>query len=240
MAGILQPGYLPWTGFFEQMIASDVFVLLDDVQYDKHGWRNRNRVKSPSGPIWLSVPVLTKGRWGQLVNQVEIDPSNPRWPLKHVATLRQLYAHASCREHYLPELEKVLLSAHQRLLPLNLELIRLLASWLGIKNEVVLSSELSLSECNPTERLVSICRQLGADTFYEGESGRDYIEMARFEAAGIRVVFQDYLPRPYMQLHGPFQPYLSVVDLILNQGPDSRRFISGRQAPDFVWKRCRP
>src|SRR5262245_54186546 len=102
---VLQPGYLPWLGFFDQLLRSDVFVLSDDVQFDKHGWRNRNRVKSPTGPVWLTVPVRHKGLGFPSILDVEIVPG--RWAGKHISTLKQLYTRAPFAKRYLPELEEL-------------------------------------------------------------------------------------------------------------------------------------
>src|SRR5438105_15810490 len=111
---VLQPGYLPWLGFFDQLRRSDVFVLYDDVQFDKHGWRNRNRIKSPAGPQWLTVPVRHKGLNKPAIRDVEIVPGN--WARKHVLSIRQLYARAPHLHRYLPELEEVLMRPFTHLL----------------------------------------------------------------------------------------------------------------------------
>ncbi|MGD8561841.1 MAG: WbqC family protein [Desulfarculaceae bacterium] len=232
--GILQPGYLPWLGFFEQMLHADVFVLYDDVQYDKHGWRNRNRIKGPQGSVWLTVPVITKKQQKPKVNQVLVNPSQPKWPQKHLGTIRQYYAKAPYFEDYFPALQAVLLKPWQLLLELDLELINLLRSWLGIETEMVLASELDCPHPDPTGRLVAICRELGADVFYEGASGRDYMDLSQFQDVGIQVVFQEYQPRPYPQQYGEFVPFLSALDLVLNCGPVSSDYISGMKSALFT------
>src|SRR4030042_75351 len=148
--GILQPGYLPWLGFFAQMLCSDIFVVYDDVQYDKHGWRNRNCVKGPQGPIWLTVPVRTSGLNLPKINEIMIDPAQPRWAKKHCATIRQSYGKAPFFGDYYPALEEVLLFPWKRLLDLDLELIRLLARWLEVERELLLSRPLGCRAENPT------------------------------------------------------------------------------------------
>ncbi len=114
---VLQPGYLPWLGFFDQLSRADVFVYYDDVQYDKHGWRNRNRIKTQSGPQWLTVPVLHHGRGLPRILDAEIDRRQP-WARKHVASLRQAYARAGAAARYLPELEELLCRPWDRLVDL--------------------------------------------------------------------------------------------------------------------------
>ena len=225
--GILQAGYLPWLGFFEQMLWSDIFVLLDDVQYDKHGWRNRNRVRGPKGPVWLTVPVRTHGLNRPKINEVIINPANPQWGKKHLATIRQLYAKAPFFSEYFPALETILQRPWTRLLDLNLVLITLLARWLEMERDLILSSSLACRNDDPTGRLVDICRQLGADIFYEGASGRDYLRLEQFAAAGVEVVLSGLSTRPYPQLHEAFVSHLSALDLLMNCGPGSREYLPG-------------
>ena len=231
VVGILQPGYLPWLGFFEQVLRSDIFVIYDDVQYDKHGWRNRNRIKGPQGPIWLTVPVRTKGLGKPLVNEIMIDPAQPRWAQKHCHTLQQVYSKAPFFSKYYPLLEQTLLGSWERLLDLDLTLIRQLTGWLGLTTEFVLSSRLNLHNEDPTGRLVEICRAVGADIFYEGSSGKNYLELSQFERGDIQVVFQDYQCQPYPQLYGEFVSHLSVVDLLFNCGPESPAYLPGSGPP---------
>jgi hypothetical protein len=231
IVGILQPGYLPWLGFFEQVLRSDIFVIYDDVQYDKHGWRNRNRVKGPQGPIWLTVPVRTKGLGKPNITEVLIDPAQPRWAQKHCLTLQQLYGKAPFFSEYYPPLEQTLLASWEKLLDLDLTLIRLIAGWLGLTTEIVLSSSLGCEAEDPTQRLVEICQAVEADIFYEGSSGKNYLDLPKFAAADIRVIFQEYQCQPYPQLFGEFISHLSAVDLLFNCGPDSLAYVPGWGPP---------
>lgn len=228
--GILQPGYLPWLGFFEQMLRCHYFVIYDDVQYDKHGWRNRNRIKGPKDPVWLTVPVRLKGNQ-RLINQVEINPTQPRWAKKHLGTLRQHYNKAPYFKEYFPQLEEVLMRPWRLLVELDLELIRLIAGWFGLKSKLILSSELGCYHPNPSGRLIEIIRKLKGDVFYEGASGRNYLDLDQFTMAGLQVVFQDYQPMPYPQQYDGFTPFLSAIDLIFNCGSQSVRYLSGLNPP---------
>lgn len=227
VVGILQPGYLPWLGFFEQMQQSDVFVIYDDVQYDKHGWRNRNRIKGPQGPVWLTVPVRTSGLNWPTNHQVEIDATQANWAAKHLGTIRQHYAKAKHFKDYFPQLEEMYYRPWRSLLDLDLALIEILARWLGVECEMVLSSSLGITNPDPSERLVEIITKLGGDIFYEGASGRNYLALEKFAQAGIKVDFQDYHPAPYQQQYEGFLPLLSALDLILNCGPDSASLVPG-------------
>ncbi len=232
--GILQPGYLPWLGFFEQMMRSEVFVILDDVQYDKHGWRNRNRIKGPRGPVWLSVPVLTKGQHKPLVKEVRIDPHQPGWPKKHLGTIRQHYSGAAYFDEYFPHLERILTNSWEYLIDLDMALLHLMAGWFGLDPKIVFSSRLNIKEENPNERLIEIIGSLGGKVFYEGAAGRDYIDLSPFDRAGLTVVFQDYKPMPYPQQYDGFHPFLSALDLLFNCGPDSSRFLPGLSVPKLT------
>jgi hypothetical protein len=217
---VLQPGYLPWLGFFDQLREADVFVYYDDVQYDKHGWRNRNRVKGPDGPVWLTVPVRTHGLERPRVNEVEID-STRAWARRHIGTLRHCYARAPHAKPYLGELEELLSRPWTKLVDLDLAAAALVCRWLGLEREVVRSSELGIAG-ERTARLVSLCRHFGASRYFSGAAARDYLDQDAFACQGIAVEFQDYAHPVYDQLHGPFVPYLSVLDLIFNAGPMSR------------------
>lgn len=219
VVGILQPGYLPWLGFFEQLYRSDVFVILDDVQYDKHSWRNRNRIKTAQGPAWLTVPVLTHGQGRPLTRDVGIDPRSS-WRKKHLDTIRQSYGRAPFGEWAIAGIEEAYARQWDRLLDLDLFLIGALGRLLGFERKIELSSSLDV-QGRSTERLVAICRAVGATAFYEGAAGRDYLDVSLFEANGVALEFQSYRHPEYPQQHGAFVPYLSVFDLLANCGPGS-------------------
>lgn len=217
--GILQPSYLPWLGYFEQIHQADIFVLYDDVQFEKGSWRNRNRIKTPNGPHWLTVPVLTKGQEFPLINQVRVN-NIQSWQKKHLRSLAQYYSKAPHYGQYAPALEELLARPWESLCELNIALTRHLAAALGIDTPFVLSSDLGVPGSG-APRLVEILSQLGGTVFYEGAAGRDYIKEALFDERGIRLEYQDYQHPVYTQLHGEFVPYLSVVDLLFNHGPNS-------------------
>jgi len=215
---VLQPSYLPWLGFFDQMRRSDVFVYYDDVQFDKHGWRNRNRLKSRAGPVWVTVPVLHGGLGPQRIDEIEIDNGRP-WARKQIETIRQLYARAPHGGACLPELEDLLCGrAWERLVDLNLAVTALLAGWLGIRCRIARSSELGVAG-GKSERLLAICQRFGADRYLSGDSAKDYLDVDLFTAGGVAVEWQNFQHPSYLQQHGDFVPYLSALDFILNVGP---------------------
>jgi hypothetical protein len=218
--GILQPGYLPWLGFFEQMHRSDVFVIYDDVQYDKHSWRNRNRIKTPKGAHWLTVPVLLKFDEHPRVNEIRID-NGGNWRKKHLFTIEQNYSKAPFFRKYSPLFEETYTRDWEYLIDLDMYFIMKIADCLGIeKTKIIRSSALGITG-DRIGRLIAICRRFHTDTFYEGASGRNYIDEGRFLAEGIQVVFQDYRHPVYPQLYGEFIPYLSIIDLLFNLGEKS-------------------
>jgi hypothetical protein len=221
---VLQPGYLPWLGFFDQLRRSDIFVFYDDVQFDKNGWRNRNRIKSPAGPHWLTVPVRINSL-SQRIFETEID-NRPPWARKHLGTIKQFYAQAPHLKRYLPELEE-LLTGHrwERLVDLDIAAIELFCSWLGMKTQFARSSELGISG-ERSERLVNICRHFGARCYLSGNAAQSYLDAELFALHGIEVEWQNYKHPVYPQQHGEFAPYLSALDLLLNCGDNSASIIA--------------
>jgi hypothetical protein len=217
---VLQPGYLPWLGYFDLLNRADVFVHYDDVQFDKHGWRNRNRVKGPNGAVWLTVPVLHRGRSGQPILDVEID-NRQSWRRKHLSTVGQCYARAPFIDSVLPQLQDILARPWAHLVELDLALVAWLAAELAIATPCRRASELGIGG-DRNERLIALCRHFAATRYLSGNAARDYLDVERFSAAGIEVVWHDYAHPTYAQLHGAFVPYLSALDLILNMGRDAR------------------
>lgn len=216
---VLQPGYLPWLGFFDQVMRADVFVYYDDVQFDKHGWRNRNRVKAPQGPHWLTVPVRHSGPDFPRILEVELDRRVP-WARKHIASLRHFYARAPYMATYLPLLEQVLLQDWERLIDLDLALAQLFFDWLDIKTPIVRASALNVDGAR-SERLLNLCQLMGATRYLSGDAAKDYLDVELFARHGITVSWQHYQHPIYRQLHGEFVSHLSTIDLILNCGDRS-------------------
>ena len=216
---ILQPSYLPWLGFFEQMSHSDKFVLLDDVQYTRRDWRNRNKVRVKEGWVWLTVPVQQKSRFSQSLLETRIDNS-VSWRRKHLETLRQHYCKAPFFEKYFPRCQQIYEKDWEFLFDLCLETIQFLKEEMGIETPLLRSSEMKLSG-EKTERLVSICRELGATHYLSGESGSDYISQEDFSNPGIELEYQNYEHPVYPQRYPGFVPHLSTIDLLFNCGEQS-------------------
>jgi len=219
---IHQPNYLPWPGFFHKWLLSDAFVILDTVQFHKNEWQNRNRIKTAQGVQWLTVPVTY--RFPQRIEEVGI-AAGP-WARKQAAAIEQAYAKAPFLDDYWPPLKDLLLSRPwQPLAELNTEVIRLLGGMLGCTAPLVLASTMQARNEDPTGRLIDLCRELGADAYLSGREGRIYLDNGAFGAAGLELWFQEVVPPVYPQLHGEFVPYLSLLDMLLNVGPQASNMV---------------
>ena len=220
---ILQPSYLPWLGFFEQMHRSDQFVLYDDVQFTRRDWRNRNRIRVQEGSVWLTVPVIQKNKYEQSLLETKIDNSTS-WKRKHLESIRCHYSKTPFFDLYFPWCEKIFNREWDFLLDLSLETIQYLKGELKINTPLLRSSELGGSG-NKSERLISICKQLGATQYLSGESARNYISEKDFSDQGIGLEYQNYQHPEYPQRYEGFVPLLSTIDLLFNCGDKSMGFL---------------
>ncbi len=215
---IHQPQYLPWLGHFAKLAQADCWIFLDTVQYEKNGWQNRNRIKTPRGPQWLTVPV--RARLGTLIRDVEIAAAQP-WGRKHCQALRANYARAPHFERYFPDLERLLGRPWRFLADLNVEVTRFLSEALGPSPRMLRASDLPAGSTDPTGRLLDLCLAVGADTYLAGQDGARYMVLDQFRAGGVAVWAQEYRHPTYAQSHGDFLPFLSVVDLLFHHGESS-------------------
>lgn len=220
---VLQPGYLPWLGFFDQLQRSDIFVFYDDVAFDKHGWRNRNRIKSQNGPLWLTVPVHVDFL-GQKILDVKIDNSKP-WAKKQLSSIKQLYSAAPYLKNYYQDLANILEQEWLKIVDLDIALINQFCVWLGIERQIVRSSELDIGG-ERSERLANLCSHFDANHYLSGSAAKSYLNLELFQGRGIEVSWQEYEHPVYPQLHGEFVPFLSILDLLLNCGEQSAGIIS--------------
>jgi len=223
---ILQPGYLPWLGFFDQMAQSDIFVFYDDVQYDKHGWRNRNRIKTSQGPQWLTVPVLTKNKKLPLIKDVKIDNSTTYWRYNHLQSIKQNYSRTPYFELLFPDLDKIYLQQWEYIIDLDTQLIDLILKMLGLNRRIEFSSHL-LIKGTKTEKLINFCKYFKVDEYLTGNAAKDYLLEGRFSEEGIKLTYHNYNHPKYEQLYGDFIPYLSIIDLLFNKGPKSLEILTG-------------
>lgn len=214
--------YLPWLRYFEKIARADVFVVLDNIQFNKNGWQNRNRIKSASGAMLLTVPVQQK--FAQRLDEVRINNNLP-WRRKHWHAIAQHYAHAPYFREQAPFLESVYTQEWELLNELNKAMFDYFLSSLDIKTHIVYSSDIPTTT-TASERLLEIMRAVDGDAYYTGAyATQTYLDAALFEKAGIRLVIQDWKAPRYPQLHGDFVPDLSILDLLLHCGPESLKIL---------------
>lgn len=222
---IMQPTYLPWMGYFDMINQVDLFVFLDSVQFNKRSWQQRNRIKGHEGNLWLTVPVITKGRRDQRIFEVETAMTQD-FGNAHFKTIIHEYGKAPYFRQYFKGLSAILSKPHRYLANLNIELIEWLCNQLGIKTEMARSSELNV-EGHKVDLLINICRELKGDRYLSAAGSKIYIEENNlFPLNGIDLVYQDYQHPEYPQLHGQFESHLSIVDLLFNVGPSSLSIIT--------------
>ena len=223
---ILQPSYVPWRGVFDQIRQADVYVHYDDVQYDKNGWRNRNRIKGPNGSFWLTIPVtLPDGNKATRLDAALIAYTQT-WREKHWAAIRGSYRRAPEFAALEAWLRPYYDAQPERLIDFTIPLLEECARRLGlVETEFVRSSTLGAGG-DRSQRLVAICREVGADRYVSGPSARSYLDVAAFAAAGIDVEFAGYDYAPYAQLHGDYDPHVSIVDAFAMLGPRTAEAIA--------------
>jgi hypothetical protein len=213
-----QPYFAPFPGFFSKALRSDILVLMDAVQFPQGTtWLTRNRFKNDQGTLWMTIPVWKKGLGLQRINEIRICHEG-RWARKHLASLKAAYAKAPFFESHLSFLEETFSEKIEKLIDLNLKIIRHLMKHLLIPARIVLLSELEIQEKEP--RLsVEVCRKLGASEFLAQGSAKKYLDQHGFQAAGIKLQFYNPRPPVYPQLWGPFIPNLSAFDILFSCGP---------------------
>jgi hypothetical protein len=214
---IHQPDHLGYLGFYHKIMNADKYVVLDSVQFAKREFIHRNRIRSASGPLWLSVPVLTKGRYYQKIQDVEINQTQS-WQKEHWGRIYHTYCKAPHFDTYAPEFQTIYTTSWEKLVDLNLRLIRTAFDLLGMHVDMCLASELDV-EGKATELLINITQAVGGDTYLSGPGGKNYMDESLFEERGVHVKYNQFEHPVYEQLHEPFLPYMAVIDLLFNCGP---------------------
>lgn len=225
---IVQSNYIPWKGYFDLIASVDEFILYDDMQYTRRDWRNRNQIKTPQGLQWLTVPVKVKGKYLQKIRETEVDGDH--WRQAHWKALVQNYRRAVHFEATAAWLEPLYTGdAPANLSALNRGFIEAVCERLGIATRITNSWDYRLDE-GKSERLASLCRQVGGTEYVSGPAARDYLDPSVFEAQGMAVRWFDYDGFPeYPQLWGPFVHGVSVLDLLFNCGPEAPLFLRYRR-----------
>lgn len=222
IVAVHQPQYLPWLGYFDKIRIADVFCYLDNVQYKKNEWQNRNRIKTAQNWQWLTVPV--RYRFPQKINEVEINNS-VNWKKKHLQALITNYSKAPYFKDYITPLEDVFTKDWELLSEFNIGLLERLREFLNLHDKPAIPASSMVLRDDPTERLIDICKAVGADTYLAGQDGRTYMDLERFRANGITVITQEFKHPVYPQLYDEFQSHMSIVDLLFNCGPESIKII---------------
>jgi hypothetical protein len=218
----VQSNYIPWKGYFDVINQVDEFVFLDEVQYTRRDWRNRNKVKVNGAVQWLTIPVEVKGRYHQRIDETRI--ADASWAEKHLDTL----VHAYRRAPHFDEAAGLLEPLYRRhadtelLTDVNTGFVAAICGHLGIRTRLSRSTDYPTGD-ERSERLLDLCRALGADEYLSGPAARDYLDVESFTGAGVRVLWADYSGYPeYPQLGGEFEHGVSIVDLLFNTGPAAR------------------
>lgn len=219
IVAIHQPNFIPWLGYFYKIARADVFVMLDDVQYTKNSFINRNRIKTPQGELWLTLPVIHSGRFGQLINSVKIqNPDNIFKKIKKTITAN--YGKAP----FFNEVFRIIETGFyptDSLAEINEAMIKQILNYLGIEKKLVRSSELDIKGAKSSKRLVEICKSLNADTYLAGFGSSNYQKDSLFLEKGIQPVVYDFKHPEYNQLWGEFVYNLSILDILFNMSvPD--------------------
>jgi len=227
IVGIHQPEHLPWLGFWNKLYKSDLFVLLDNTQFRKNYFQNRNRIRTANGWTWITVPVFTKGKSTQQIKEVEINNvTDITWQKKHWKTIEQNYIRAPYFNEYKDIFSKFYLKKWTKLADLNIKFIYTIKEILGIKTEIVLGSSLDVKG-ERSDLLLDICKKVGATTYLSGRFGKDYLEESKFRIENIKVVYQEFNHPVYNQVFKPFIPEMSIIDLIFNEGDKSVIILQG-------------
>jgi hypothetical protein len=224
---ILQPSYIPWRGYFHQILQADLFIFYDDVKFDKNGWRNRNRIKTPQGLKWLTIPVHQKGieRYHTPINQVEINWDRD-WITSHWNTIEMSYHKAPFFDDFSSELSPFYKQKPIRLAEFTIDLTIKIAELLDIKSpDFLCSSELKEIHGEKTERLIQILKYVGANRYLSGPSARSYLDEDMFKKAGIQLEYMVYDYPEYPQFYPPFEGQVSILDLLFMVGCNALDFI---------------
>lgn len=221
---IVQSNYIPWRGYFDLINSVDEFILYDDMQYTIRDWRNRNIIKTANGPLWLTIPVEVKGKYFQKINEALV--SDPGWAKKHWASITHSYSKAPHFASHREEFADLYSRPEERCLSqINCRFITAICEFLGIQTKISWSMDYDLIG-DKTERLMNLCKQAGATHYVSGPAAKSYLEEELFTREGISVSYMDYAGYPdYRQLYPPFEPRVSILDLIFNEGPRATKYM---------------
>jgi hypothetical protein len=221
---IMQPTYSPWCGYFGLMQAVDIFIFLDSTQFAKRSWQQRNQIKTSQGAQWLTVPVVSRGKRDQLINEVQLDAGS-NFANTHRKTIETNYAKAACFKECGPELLARIDFPHKLLIDLNISIIEHCRAVLGINTPVMYSSRMEGNGAK-ADLLAALCKEVGATEYISAPGSKEYLDKSSaFDEIEVPVRYFNYRHPEYLQLFGDFLPYMSVIDMLLNCGAYSADLI---------------
>jgi len=225
IVAIHQPNFIPWPGYFHKMLMANVFIYLDNVPFSKNSFQNRNKLLINNESKWLTVPVLTRGKYTALTNDVQIN-NQSKWKKKHLATIEQNYCRCPCFSWVFESLKLIYAKDHETLVSFSVEINEEIRKMLNIVTPIRFASELLFTE-GATDRLVKLTNAVGGDVYISGNGGKKYLDEKQFVNAGIKLMYQNFVYRPYSQNRSEFIPYLSVLDLLFNLGQNASAWLRG-------------
>lgn len=216
---IFQPTYLPWLGFFKAIDLVDKFVFLDDVQFEKHSWQSRNRIKTANGELMMTAPIVRN--FPQLINEVKINYAQD-WIKSHLKSIQMNYCKAPFFSDFFPRLENIYNQRPEKILDLNLKIIKSICEFLDIKTEFILSSDLGVVNFHKNEKVAAILEKLGATYYFYAPGSAEYMKEGHefYKKIGVELIQLKIEHPVYPQLHGEFIPYISIIDLLFNCGKE--------------------
>ena len=216
---IHQPDFLPWLGFFDRWEKSDLYIVLDDVQFIRRGWHHRDKIKTQNKIKWLTVPVQKKGRYHQAIKEVKIDHQE-NWSQKHLKTIQMAYKKAPNFDFVFGKLSEIYNREYNLLIEFNMDLLRLCSKMLDIDTPLVFASDFNVKSTGG-QRLVDLVQSVGGKEYLAGSGSRDYLDEELFKKVGISVRWQEFEHPVYKQLYGSFEHRLSVLDFLMMRDGDN-------------------
>lgn len=222
---VVQSNYIPWKGYFDLINMVDEFILYDSVQYTRRDWRNRNKIKTPNGVTWITIPVEVKGKYFQSINETKV--SDSQWNVKHWRLLTHHYSKAK----YFKSFKELFREAYEKnkssyLSQVNYNFIKIICEILEIKTKISWSTDYNVAEEGKTEKLLGLCKQAGATEYISGPSAKDYLDPQLFDQEKIKLSFIDYSGYlQYNQLFTPFEHSVTILDLLFNEGPNAKKYM---------------
>lgn len=221
---IVQSNYIPWKGYFDLINSVDEFILFDDMQYTRRDWRNRNKIKTSQGLIWLTIPVQVRGKYFQTIKETEISDQN--WNQLHWKSILNNYVRADYFSDYREIFEDLYLNFNEKFLSnVNYRFLVKICNLLGIKTQISWSTDYVIVN-GKTERLISLCKQAGATEYISGPAARDYMDEDLFQQENIKLSYIEYCNYPeYRQIHPNFEHSVSIIDLLFNEGVNAKKYM---------------